>query len=209
MMKIFIIHCPERFDRIPSVASLLSAHPEAKVTAAIRIPWEPAFQGAVRGSSLSHLEIALHGMQDGSPVLVLEDDAVLRTEAWKKFDISKVPSDVGVVMLGTQTEDGKVGEPDENGFRDVLPPNWGAHAVLYMPSLLKSHFFFSAFRILASKPIGTPTQDGLCYESILHMALQNTGLRIVRPASCTHTTIPSISDRTGEITPEFTKNLDL
>lgn len=204
-MQPVIIHIPQAFDRIPAVAGLMKSHPGAKVFPAHLCPWEPKESGCVRGSSVSHLEAALSVLTKDTPALILEDDAVIRPEAWASFDISQVPVDAGIVLLGSDTENTL--PPDDHGYREVLPPNWGAHAVLYMPSLLNTRFFFDAFRILSSSKIGG--NGGLCYESVIHMALKPTGFRLVRPPSMTHTTAIVTSSRTGTELLPCEKNLDL
>lgn len=207
-----IIHRPARVDRIQQVAKLQEAHPGAVVVPAREVPWEPPASGAVRGCALSHLDAVRSALRADRPVLVLEDDAVIRPDAWAAFDIAKVPEDAGVVLLGTESD--RHGAPDANGFRVVQPPNWGTHAVLYMPALLRSPFFFNAFRILASHPIGReahlpPDVIGLCYESVLHMALEHSGLTLVRPARITHTTSGGVSDRTKQQDAPRVRNMDM
>lgn len=193
-----VIHNPERMDRLRVVANLQDLFPNLRWQRAISTPWEgDPVNAAVRGCSLSHLE-ALCGPHED--VLVLEDDATVIPaywDLWKDTLSAHIPAEADIVVLGGETE--RCSDSDSWGFRVVMPPFWGSHAILYRKSALDKGFLFQAYKVMAEQKIGQP--NGICYESVIIQAAQRSGCLIVRPSHIPFTTCSSFSDRSREVDP--------
>lgn len=208
-MKITVIHNPERLDRAAGVGALHARFPQLLLTYAQR-SYEPDRQAAaVRGCSLSHLLAVRSLLSEAEPLLVLEDDAQIDPEGLKAFledyETYGAPA-ADIVLLGAETE--AHGATDPRGYTEVVPPFFGTHAVLYLPSLLRSEWLLNAYAVAATNPVGQTLEGhiGLCYESILCIAAQQSSNRIVRPQRMAFTTMESFSDREGAMMPGRTKN---
>lgn len=194
----FVIHDEQRIDRLCNINNLKQVTPNLKIYKAIKPIWEENLVArAVRGCSLSHIDIASTQLKPDAPVLVLEDDAAVHERGllqWENIQ-HKIPADAGIVLLGSETE--QVSDPNADGFMEVFPKCWGTHGVLYMPTLLKTNFFTKAAFAVAINKMG-PAQHsaGMCYESVLFTSLQDTGLKMYRPPSMIFKTVESISSRT-------------
>lgn len=195
-----IIHQDHRQDRKASVTELFRKVGNCRVLEAIAPTWESAPSNiAVRGCSLSHLRaLRIHG---DSPLLVLEDDAEVLPagyEAWLETDA--LPADCGAVLLGGDVEHHS---PAADGWHEVLPPFWGTQAVAYnTPLLSRTAFLTNAYELLASNQMGPHGSGfGLCYESILLMALHSVGLKLYCRHDHAFTTRTDHSARSGEIEP--------
>lgn len=208
-MKTAVIHRPERLDRCQNIAALHKLFPNLSLIHAQVPAWESDRMAmAVRGCSLSHLLGVRHLLSDAN-LIIFEDDAVpfdRGIEIWNRAN-PRIPEDAGVVLLGGETE-----QVSGSGmFRRVCGRFWGTHAVLHTPALAKSSFLLNAYEILASHPIGVANgpQTGLCYESVLLMAVERAGLKVYRPETMLFTTSDSASDRTGAMMPSRTRSLSL
>lgn len=81
----------------------------------------------------------------GSPVLILEDDCYFTEESSKyvkKLDkeLAQLPGDTGIVLLGAywKPEYNGLFTQHTNTFAEIHPPAyfWGCHAVIYMPAVI-------------------------------------------------------------------------
>lgn len=200
-MRVYIIHNPHRLDRARCIADLFDLHPGMKLQPSITLPWETdKHDAAIRGCSLAHLEALTAGPPDD--ILILEDDAIPIKDGLALWDMVKdhIPRNAGVVVLGGETE--AVSGSNEWGFRKVLPPLWGSHAILYRKNLLESSFITNAYKILATQKVGKAVPGasvGLCYESVIIQAVARAGLDIIRPSHMVYATKESTSDRSGEL----------
>lgn len=212
-MRSTVIHHPPRLDRAKHVAALHALLPGIVLTYAQAPEGEAdPFNRAVRGCSLSHLLAVTELLTpDSGGLLVLEDDAVPYEPGLPGLSTvaADAPADAGIVLFGAETE--QHGPKLENGYREVLPRYWGTHAVWYSPKLLSTPFLTNAYRVLASRAIGrNASVNGLCYESVLFLALIGTGLKIYRPATLAFTADSTErSERTGEPMAARTSNLTL
>ncbi|MBX3740256.1 MAG: polysaccharide pyruvyl transferase family protein [Akkermansiaceae bacterium] len=196
-----IIHQSGREDRKASVLELFHKVGNCRMLEAVAPLWESAPANvAVRGCSLSHLRaLRLHG--GNGPLLVLEDDAKVVPAAYGSWlRTTTLPDDCGAVLLG-----GDVAHhtPGPGGWHEVLPPFWGSQAVVYnTPLLAKTPFLINALEIIASNQVGPHGNGfGLCYESILLMALQSVGLKLHCRTDHAFTTHEDTSARSGKIEP--------
>lgn len=189
-MDSVVIHRTVRADRQPAVEKLAQQFPGLQVFEALTPKWEVSPHNmAVRGCSVSHLFIVRNYLKD-KPLLVLEDDAEMLEDC--NIDLTNVPEDAGIILYGADVEEYG---PDQNGFREVLPKFWGSHAVVYLPKLLKTDFLLNALSTTSIYCLGRHRQGtGLCYESVLFLAMAKTGLKIYRPNKMGFTTIESVSD---------------
>lgn len=195
-----IIHQNHRQDRKASVMDLFQKVGNCRVLEAIAPTWESAPSNiAVRGCSLSHLRaLRIAGC---SPVLVLEDDAEVLHEAYEEWlQTAALPADCGAVLLGGDVEHHS---PAADGWHEVLPPFWGTQAVAYnTPLLNQTAFLTNAYELIASNQMGPHGGGfGLCYESILLMALHSVGLKLYCRHDHAFTTRTDHSARSGEIEP--------
>ncbi|WAC18935.1 hypothetical protein OVA24_17015 [Luteolibacter sp. SL250] len=196
-----IIHQSSREDRKACVLELFRTVGNCRMLEAVAPLWESAPANvAVRGCSLSHLRaLRLHG--GNSPLLVLEDDAKVLPAAYETWlGTASLPGDCGAVLLG-----GDVAHhaPGPAGWHEVLPPFWGSQAVAYnMPLLAETSFLTNALEITASNQVGPHGNGfGLCYESILLMALQSVGLKLYCRTDHAFTTHEDTSARSGKVEP--------
>ena len=201
-----VIHDGSRIDRAENVGKLFNGTPNLLHEPAMKVNIEDQNANAVRGCSLSHLSAIEKALARGDDWLcVLEDDAE-RIEG-VAFDITTVPDDASVIVLGGDTEKHDFNCAD--GFARILPPFFGSQAVLYNLRLLrKTPWLFNAYKLLASHSTGT-RHGALCYESILIMSCNATNTGIYRPLSMLYTTTDSFSDREGMMMEARTKNLIL
>jgi len=195
-----IIHQNHRADRKAGVMEIFHKVGNCRVLEAIAPTWETAPSNiAVRGCSLSHLRaLRLYG---DSPVLVLEDDAETLPEAYEAWlRTTALPADCGAVLLGGDVEHH---EPGPDGWHEVQPPFWGTQAVAYnTPLLNRTAFLTNAYELIASNQMGPHGGGfGLCYESILLMALHSVGLKLYCRHDHAFTTRTDHSARSGEIEP--------
>jgi len=195
-----IIHQHHRQDRKASVMDLFRKVGNCRVLEAISPTWESASSNvAVRGCSLSHLRaLRIFG---SSPVLVLEDDAEVLPAAYEQWlQTDTLPADCGAVLLGGDVEHHS---PAPGGWHEVQPPFWGTQAVAYnTPLLSQTAFLTNAYELLASNQMGPNGNGfGLCYESILLMALHSVGLKLYCRHDHAFTTRSDPSARSGEIEP--------
>lgn len=195
-----IIHQNHRQDRKASVMDLFHKVGNCRVLEAIAPTWESASSNiAVRGCSLSHLRaLRIFG---ASSVLVLEDDAEVLPAAYEAWlQTTALPDDCGAVLLGGDVEHHS---PGPDGWHEVQPPYWGTQAVAYnMPLLNRTAFLTNAYELLASNQMGPHGSGfGLCYESILLMALHSVGLKLYCRHDHAFTTRTDHSARSGEIEP--------
>jgi hypothetical protein len=195
-----IIHQGHRQDRKASVMDLFKQVGNCRIVEAIAPTWESASSNiAVRGCSLSHLRaLRLFG---GSPILVLEDDAETLPAAYEAWlQTTSLPADCGAVLLGGDVEHHA---PGPDGWHEVLPPFWGSQAVAYNTPLLNgTPFLTNAYELLASNQMGPDGNGfGLCYESILLMALHSVGLKLYCRRDHAFTTRTDHSARSGEVEP--------
>lgn len=196
-----IIHQSSREDRKASVLELFHKVGNCRVLEAVAPLWESAPANvAVRGCSLSHLRaLRLHG--GSRPLLVLEDDAKVMPSAYGAWlRTTSLPADCGAVLLGG---DVMHHTPGPDGWHEVLPPFWGTQAVAYnTPLLRKTPFLANALEIIASNQVGPHGNGfGLCYESILLMALQSVGLKLHCRTDHAFTTHEDTSARSGKTEP--------
>lgn len=196
-----IIHQSSREDRKPSVKALFQAVGNCRVLEAVAPLWESAPANvAVRGCSLSHLR-ALRQHRTEDPLLVLEDDAKVEPEAYAAWlATTTLPTDCGAVLLGGDVDHHT---PGPDGWHEVLPPYWGSQAVAYnVPLLEQTSFLMNALEITASNQVGPHGNGfGLCYESILLMALHSVGLKLYCRNDHAFTTHADHSARSGSIEP--------
>ena len=197
-----IIHQSGREDRKASVLELFRKVGNCRMLEAVAPLWESAPANvAVRGCSLSHLRaLRLHG--GNRPLLVLEDDAKVMPAAYQAWlETTTLPDDCGAVLLGGDVEHH---EPAADGWHEVLPPFWGSQAVAYNTPLLgKTAFVTNALEITAANQVGPHGNGfGLCYESILLMALQSVGLKLHCRAEHAFTTHEDTSARSGKVEPQ-------
>lgn len=198
-MQVYIIHRNTRTDRIPNIAKLLGAFPQAKILEAKVPMWEHNLHSrAMRGCLVSHLS-AVKSFLSNEPILVLEDDAVLHPEAWAKYQKSELPKDAHIVLLGADVE--CFGDEGTGGFRPALPKFWGTHAVMYYPSLMRTQFLLNAFEAAATVNIADSQNNGVCCESIMMQAAGRAGLPIYRPHEMVFSTAESVSDSSGIVMP--------
>jgi len=195
-----IIHQDHRQDRKASVMELFKHVGNCRVLEAIAPAWESASSNiAVRGCSLSHLRaLRIFG---ASPILVLEDDAEVLPAAYEEWlQTDTLPDDCGAVLLGGDVEHHT---PGPDGWHEVLPPFWGTQAVAYnTPLLNQTAFLTNAYELIASNQMGPHGGGGgLCYESILLMALHSAGLKLYCRRDHAFTTHTDHSARSGEIEP--------
>ena len=135
------------------------------------------------------------------PVLVLEDDAMVMPDAYREWlGTTSLPADCGAVLLGGDVDHHA---PGPDGWHEVLPPFWGSQAVAYnMPLLNRTPFLLNACELLASNQMGPHGNGfGLCYESVLLMALHSVGLKLYCREDHAFTTRPDLSARSGEVEP--------
>lgn len=196
-----IIHQSSREDRKASVMELFRRVGNCRMLEAVAPLWESAPSNvAVRGCSLSHLR-ALRLYGGNGPLLVLEDDARVMPDAYEEWlRTTSLPVDCGAVLLGGDVSHHKPGPGD---WHEVQPPFWGSQAVAYhMPLLENTPFLTNALEIIASNQVGPHGNGfGLCYESILLMALQSVGLKLYCRADHAFTTHEDASARSGNIEP--------
>ncbi len=192
-----VIHDGSRADRARNVADLYERLGGALRVAGPFVPvWEqdPAAR-AVRGCALAHLFAVRDGLRADTDVVVFEDDAARYEAGQGEPDLSTLPADAGIVLLGAETE--CLGARAEGGWFEVLPKFWGTHAVLYRAELAATDFLLNAFALLAANPTGGQ-KDGcvsLCYESVLCMAVRGCGVKIYRPEVMAYTTSGGWSSR--------------
>lgn len=196
-----IIHQAKREDRKPSVIDLFHKVGNCRVFEAIAPTWESAPANiAVRGCSLSHLR-ALREHGGDQPILILEDDALVMPDAYEAWlQTHTLPADCGAVLLGGDVDHHA---PGPDGWHEVLPPYWGSQAVAYnLPLLNRTPFLTNAYEIIASNQIGPHGHGfGLCYESILLMALHSVGLKLYCRPDLAFSTQQDTSARSGRIEP--------
>jgi len=206
-----VIHDGARADRCRNVADLYAAFgADLAVAPAVFPLWESdRVTRAVRGCSLAHLFALRECLAPDTDVAVFEDDVCEHAEGRRLFSLERVPADAGIVLMGGETEN--VGPRDADGWREVFPKFWGTHAVLYRAALARTPFLLNAFSLLASNPVGNAPEGftGLCYESVLCMALQGTGLKMVRPEVMPYTTTAGWSARESGPMPARSGFLDL
>lgn len=206
-----VIHDGARADRARGVADLYEKFGDALRVAGPVVPaWErDPFARSVRGCALAHLFAVRDGLRADTDVVVFEDD-VARYEAGQgEPDLSTLPADAGIVLLGAETE--SLGARAEGGWFEVLPKFWGTHAVLYRAELAATDFLLNALAILAANSTGSQT-DGyvsLCYESVLCMAVRGCGVKIYRPEVMAYTTVGGWSSREACRMPARSRFLDL
>jgi len=197
-MEINIIHHPDQLDRKTNVIDLAMLLGEAKVVRAITPTWETHDSPrSVRGCALSHLN-SLYNQKTNEPLLVLENDATLHQNIWKELQENKIPDDCGALIIGGDCENFI---PNDSYFYKIMSPFYGSHAVWYNTALLRErNFLMHAYQILASSGMGdTDEYKGLCYESVLMIALERCGLCAYRPRTMMFTTIESTSTRLNEV----------
>lgn len=198
-MKVFIIHRSARTDRIANIARLLATFPKAQIFDAVVPAWETdPHSVAVRGCAASHLGAARRGM-GAEPTLVLEDDAVVipeHLEEFSKLDLTTLPGDCAALLLGADVL--HYGSAQRQGLREVIPPYFGSHAVLYLPGKLE--FLLEAYDLAASRKLGASAQ-GICLESLLQLAARGVGQKLYRPERLCFTTQADRSDTRGVVTP--------
>ncbi len=191
--RVHVIHDPSRMDRSVPVGRLYELYPDIVWQRAIRVPWErDKVSSSVRGCALAHLEAIISGPP--GDVLVFEDDAACVPEyldVWNRYLSSHIPDEADIVILGGEKE--KVGPSDVWGFRRVLPPMWGSHAVLYRKSAIDKGFVFHAYKIMAEQHLGEP--DGVCYESVIIQAANRCGCGVFRPSHMPFSTTGGMSSR--------------
>ena len=194
-MKVVIIHRATRVDRKPNVDRLCALFPQAIVLPAFEPVWETDLtKRAVRGCSLSHL-IAVRDHLNFEPLLVLEDDAVFCGD---KLDWLDVPSNAAVVLIGSEV--GVYGDETKAGYREVIPPFFGTHAVLYMPVIKQTNILLNAALTAAANQFGS-VKGELTYESLLCWPILKTNLQIYRPNVMGFTTLEDLSDTFQKVTP--------
>jgi len=196
-----VIHQSSRHDRKEGVMELFRKVGNCRMLEAVAPLWESAPANvAVRGCSLSHLRaLRVHG-GDGA-LLVLEDDAKVMPAAYEAWlQTTKLPEDCGAVLLGGDVQHHT---PRPDGWHEVLPPYWGSQAVVYNTPLLQgTDFLTNALEITASNQVGPHGNGfGLCYESILLMALQSVGLKLYCRTDHAFTTHEDMSARSGQVEP--------
>lgn len=196
-----IIHQSSREDRKVSVRDLIDRIGNAQVMEAISPTWESTPANiATRGCSLSHL-CALRISSGHEFIMVLEDDAKILPEGYEAWlNVTDLPADCGAVLLGGDVDHHL---PGLDGWHEVQPPFWGSHAVLYHRSRLeKTDFLTNAYEIIASNQVGTDGNGfGLCYESILLMALHSVGLKLYCREHHAFSTTENLSARSGSVEP--------
>ena len=206
-----VIHDGARADRCRNVADLYAAFgADLAVAPAVFPLWEQdGVTRAVRGCSLAHLFALRDGLTSDTDVAVFEDDVCEHAEGRRLFSLDHAPADAGIVLMGGETE--SVGPRDAEGWHEVFPKFWGTHAVLYRAALARTPFLLNAFSLLASNPVGNAPEGfvGLCYESVLCMALKGTGLKMLRPEVMPYTTTAGWSARESGPMPERSRFLDL
>jgi len=198
-MKTFIIHTYSQSDRNNNIIKLASDYDEVSIIRGIVPEWvkEP-FDRAVLGCSLTHLNILQKYINEDN-ILILEDDAFLLSENVKDIEISQIPEDAGILLLGGDNV------PNYNKinvtgtvYHEIHPPFYGTHAVWYNTDRLRNtDFLTNSYKALATNAVG---KNGICYESVLLHGLLNTGLKIYRPANMLYSTIEVFSLRNQEIT---------
>ena len=192
-----VIHDGSRAERARNVADLYDRFGGALSVAAPVVPrWEAdAASCAVRGCALAHLFAVRDSLGPDTDGTVFEDDAARYDAGQGEADLSTLPADAGIVLLGAETE--CLGGRTEGGWYEVKPKFWGTHAVLYRAALAKTGFLLNAFAILAANPTGGPREGGvsLCYESVLCMAVRGCGVKIYRPEVMAYTTTAGWSSR--------------
>lgn len=211
-MEIYIIHEESRIDRSHNVDILCEHFPNAIVFPAISPSWiKDCGVRSVLGCSLSHLEILYNSKANS--VLILEDDAELRSDFFNMLDL-KVPEDAGSIIFGGEI-------PPENTacgvgeYSKIIGQYYGSHAVWYNLKYLKSvNFFAIVYKIIATRKIGSETNNlsddiGICYESILAYTLKLLNISLYRPKSMGFVTIESISQRTNMVMKPRVKFLDI
>jgi len=201
--KSVIIHQSHRKDRYPG--ALRSALGNCQMQEALCPTWESSRENiSVRGCSLSHLHALRHHGQDGKPILILEDDAEIIPAHYQEWlDIDDLPPDCGAVLLGGNVH-GFTASTKHPGWYEVHGTFWGSQAVVYNQPLLKdSDFLVNAYIYLASNQIGPAGKGtGLCYEYVLRMALQSSGLKLYCRERHAFTTREELeSTRSGGIVP--------
>lgn len=206
-----VIHDGSRADRARNVADLYERLGGALRVAGPVVPvWEqdPAAR-AVRGCALAHLFAVRDGLRAGADVVVFEDDAARHEAGQGEPDLSTLPADAGIVLLGAETE--CLGARAEGGWVEVLPKFWGTHAVLYRAELAATDFLLNAFALLAANPTGGRREGcmSLCYESVLCMAVRGCGVKIYRPEVMAYTTVGGWSSREACRVPARSRFLDL
>ena len=206
-----VIHEGARVDRCRNVADLYGALGDSlRVVPPVFPLWElDAVSRAVRGCSLAHLFAVRECATPDTDVVVFEDDVCEYPEGRRLFSLDHVPADAGIVLLGGETE--SVGPRQEDGWHEVFPKFWGSHAVMYRAALARTPFLMNAFSLLASNPVGTAPAGfvGLCFESVLCMALAGTGLKMYRPEVMPYTTTAGWSARVSGPMAARSKFLDL
>lgn len=201
--KSVIIHQSHRKDRYPG--RLRAALGNCKLQEALCPTWESSRENiSVRGCSLSHLHALRHHGQDGKPILILEDDAEIIPAHYEEWlGIESLPPDCGAVLLGGNVHGFKEAK-DYPGWYEVYGTFWGSQAVVYNQPVLKgSDFLVNAYIYLASNQIGPAGNGtGLCYEYVLRMALQSSGLKLYCRERHPFTTREDMqSTRSGGIVP--------
>jgi hypothetical protein len=200
-MNVSIIHRAARADREDNVRRLLALFPHAKVLSAMEPDWgSSAMTKAVRGCSLSHL-LAVRHSPCNEPLLVIEDDAVLEGELPSFKD---VPSDAAITLFGAEAV--HYGD-SRGGYREVLPPFFGSHAVLYSPKFVHSSALVDAALLVASQELGANAGQ-MAYEGVLLGAVSRSGLKIYRPDRIPFTTLESVSDTFETMAPPRRRGLE-
>lgn len=192
-MKTIVIHNPARVDRLANIEKLRESFPDLEVFNAIVPEWDTKRDSrCLRGCTASHLIAARHAL-NGTPVLVLEDDAELVGDV---PDFSLAPRNAGIVFYGAEITQN--GDEETEGFRRFFGPFWGTHAVLYKPHPHFGTFLIEALTSSSFLPFGY--EDGaFCAESIIYNAAQRAQLPMCRPNSMSFTTIGDVSESSGEV----------
>jgi len=187
-----IIHDDKRIDREDCIGNIRKSLRKTKIFRAICPIWETKRDSrAIRGCSLSHLEII---KKSKGPVLVLEDDVTVFEGVDINIDLPEFPEDCGAILLGAEIT--KIIPTGDGETKEVLLPYYGSHAVLYNTKLLKEKGFLEiAYRLAALVDL---SDQGFCYESLLHLALEKSELKLLCLDKMLFGTIGGISDRTGK-----------
>lgn len=192
-MKITIIHRPERTDREEYILQLIRAFKDVSILDAV-IPkrGESSAGKSIAGCTASHIR-AVSKYLINEPLLVLEDDAVIDSQAYAKIvSLKSIPEDCGAITLGG---DGLPRPVDI--WTPVTGKFFGTQAIIYLPRIKKTKFTEMAWEILALSPV--EGEGALCYESIMMQSLHINGLKLYRPPLLAATAAKTVSDRTGEV----------
>ncbi len=200
--KAAVIHQSGKPERYP--AGLIAAVGNVRMQEALCPAWEAARENiSIRGCSLSHLQ-ALRRHAGGRPLLVLEDDAEMIPEHYDEWlDAGPLPEDAGAVLLGGDITHHRE-SAEHPGWHEVTGIYWGTHAVAYnAPALSRKEFLTNAYALLAGNQMGPAGNGfGLCYESVLLMALRRCGLKLYCRARHAFTTRAELeSTRSGTVMP--------